>query len=113
VTLGELGHIELDEGIFTAKKEQSQRFGASFCPTTDLCSSSSIFSRRSDSSVAICITGTPVHMETTSAMSSAVTTGLLARSQEERISVSFCSVTDSDSSNCLASSSRPSSTARA
>ncbi len=48
------------------------------------CSSSSIWSRRCDSSSAICITGTPVHMETTSAISSAETTGLLARSQPVR-----------------------------
>jgi len=33
---------------------------------------------------AICITGTPVHIETTSAISSAETTGLLARSQPVR-----------------------------
>ena len=57
---------------------------ASSCPMMVLFISSSICSSRSDSSVASCITGTPVHMETSSAMSSALTTGLVARSQPVR-----------------------------
>src|SRR2546430_1535721 len=49
---------------------------ASSWPLTRSRSASSILSRRADSSSAICVTGMPVHMPTTCAMSSAVTTGL-------------------------------------
>src|SRR6266542_2390841 len=49
---------------------------ASSCPMILLRSSSSILSKRCDSSSASCINGTPVHMETTSAISSAETMGL-------------------------------------
>ena len=49
---------------------------ASSWPMTRSCSASSIWSSRSDSSWAIRVTGMPVHMETTSAMSSSSTVGL-------------------------------------
>ena len=110
----ELGHIQLDQGIFTAKQEARQGFGqlgladagrsqedegadraagvfqAGTCPAHGFgdrfdgfflpddvlravrlpCAAGARILRS-----AICITGTPVHMETTSAISSAVTTG--------------------------------------
>ena len=43
-----------------------------------------------DSSCAICITGTPVHMETTSAISSAVTSGLCGAVPAVCADVSIC-----------------------
>ena len=43
------------------------------CPTTDSCSTSSIRSSFSRSPSSILLTGTPVHLETTSAISSSVT----------------------------------------
>src|SRR3972149_6550510 len=43
---------------------------ASCCPTMALCKSSSMCSSRSDSSWAICMVGTPVHIEISSAISS-------------------------------------------
>ena len=47
---------------------------ASSCPTTFWCSASSMWSSRSDSSDAIRETGIPVHIETTSQISSWPTT---------------------------------------
>ena len=46
---------------------------ASSCPTISLVSAASIWSNRADSSCVNCATGMPVHMESTSAMSSGVT----------------------------------------
>ncbi len=54
---------------------------ASSWPMIYLCSSSSICSRRSDSSSASTMTGIPVHIDTISAISSTLTVGLLSLSQ--------------------------------
>ncbi len=80
--IGRLGSFRPARARRTALEIASM---ASSCPTMRSCSASSICSRRSDSSWAICVTGMPVHIETTSAMSSAVTCGLSSlRSQPAR-----------------------------
>ena len=84
---------------------------ASSCPMMRFCRSPSICSNRSDSAWAICITGTPVHIATTSAISSEVTVGLLARSQPVRRNSSWRSSPSIRSCRSCPSSARPSSRA--
>jgi hypothetical protein len=79
--IGRLGSFKPARARRTAREMAMM---ASSCPMMPLRSSSSILSRRCDSASASCMSGTPVHMETTSAISSAETTGLLARSQPVR-----------------------------
>ncbi|BAS06913.1 hypothetical protein AHiyo4_03350 [Arthrobacter sp. Hiyo4] len=72
---------------------------ASFWPTTRLCSSSSIFSRRVDSSSVSLKTGMPVELANTSAIRSSSTSEMSSmppdfqwRSFSERSVMSFCSL---------------------
>ena len=96
--MGRLGSLSPARARRTALEMMSI---ASCWPTTRLWSASSMRSRRSDSSALMRITGMPVHMLTTWAMSSSVTTGV-------SLAISACQVSRSCSifSLACASSSR-------